>query len=284
MNNAIDQMLSTYRINNSADKKNALKEVVQEIVLCGLSRGGFFEKAAFYGGTALRIFYGLDRFSEDLDFSLTLPDNSFDFDSYLPMLEKELTAWGLNLKVESHEKSVDSDIRSAFVKGNTREHLLLFFPSENIEKTVAASDIIKIKFEVDTTPPMFASFEHKYRLLPMPYDVLMYDAPSLFAGKIHAVLCRSWKNRVKGRDLYDYLFYLSRNIPVNLRHLNARLEDSGFAGGDLDAVKKLLKERFGSIDFNRAKQDVFPFIKNPSVLDAWSSEMFCAVTDSLSAD
>ena len=187
MNNAIEQMLHVYGINNAADKKNALKEVVQEIVLCGLSRDGFFEKAAFYGGTALRIFYGLDRFSEDLDFSLTLPDNSFDFDLYLPMLEKELTAWGLNLKVEPHEKSVDSDIRSAFVKGNTREHLLLFFPSENLKDTVAASDIIKIKFEVDTTPPMFASFEHKYRLLPMPYDVLMYDAPSLFAGKIHAV-------------------------------------------------------------------------------------------------
>ncbi len=281
MNNTIEQMMKAYETSSATDKKNAIKEVVQEIVLCGLSRAGFFEKAAFYGGTALRIFYGLDRFSEDLDFSLVSEDKSFELERYLPVLEKELTAWGLNIKVETHEKSIDSDIRSAFVKGNTREQFLIFYPSENIAKSVPSSEIIKVKFEVDTTPPMFATFEHKYRLLPMPYDVLLYDTPSLFAGKIHAVLCRSWKNRVKGRDLYDYLFYLSRNIPVNLKHLNARLEDTGFSGGDIETIKRLLNIRFESIDFNQAKQDVLPFVKNPAVLDAWSKDMFCSVTEML---
>lgn len=281
MNNAIEQMMKAYETSSATDKKNAIKEVVQEIVLCGLSRAGFFEKAAFYGGTALRIFYGLDRFSEDLDFSLISEDKSFELERYLPVLEKELTAWGLNLKVETHEKSIDSDISSAFVKGNTKEQLLLFYPLDNIVKSVPSSEIIKVKFEVDTTPPMYASFEHKYRLLPMPYDVLLYDQPSLFAGKIHAVLCRSWKNRVKGRDLYDYLFYLSRNVPVNLKHLNARLEDTGFSGGDIETIKKLLNIRFESIDFNQAKQDVLPFVKNPAVLDAWSKELFCSVTEML---
>lgn len=187
----------------------------------------------------------------------------------------------MNLKVETHEKSIDSDIRSAFVKGNTREQLLIFYPSDNVEKSVPSSEIIKVKFEVDTTPPMYASFEHKYRLLPMPYDVLLYDRPSLFAGKIHAVLCRGWKNRVKGRDLYDYLFYLSRNVPVNLKHLNARLLDTGFSGGDIETIKKLLNIRFESIDFNQAKLDVLPFIKNPAALDAWSKELFCSVTEML---
>ena len=281
MNNAIEQMLKAYETSSATDKKNAIKEVVQEIVLCGLSRAGFFEKAAFYGGTALRIFYGLDRFSEDLDFSLVSEDKSFELERYLPVLEKELTAWGLNFKVETHEKSIDSDIRSAFVKGNTREQLLIFYPSDNVVKSVPSSEIIKVKFEVDTTPPMYATFEHKYRLLPMPYDVLLYDQPSLFAGKIHAVLCRSWKNRVKGRDLYDYLFYLSRNVPVNLKHLNARLLDTGFSGGNIETIKKLLNIRFESIDFNQAKQDVLPFIKNPAVLDAWSKDLFCSVTEML---
>lgn len=281
MNNAIEQMMKAYETSSATDKKNAIKEVVQEIVLCGLSRAGFFEKAAFYGGTALRIFYGLDRFSEDLDFSLISEDKSFELERYLPALEKELTAWGLNLKVETHKKSIDSDISSAFVKENTKEQLLLFYPLDNIVKSVPSSEIIKVKFEVDTTPPMYGTFEHKYRLLPMPYDVLLYDQPSLFAGKIHAVLCRSWKNRVKGRDLYDYLFYLSRNVPVNLKHLNARLEDTGFSGGDIETIKKLLNIRFESIDFNQAKQDVLPFVKNPAVLDAWSKELFCSVTEML---
>lgn len=281
MNNAIEQMMKAYETSSATDKKNAIKEVVQEIVLCGLSRAGFFEKAAFYGGTALRIFYGLDRFSEDLDFSLISEDKSFELERYLPVLEKELTAWGLNFKVETHEKSIDSDISSAFVKGNTKEQLLLFYPLDNIVKSVPSSEIIKVKFEVDTTPPMYATFEHKYRLLPMPYDVLLYDRPSLFAGKIHAVLCRSWKNRVKGRDLYDYLFYLSRNVPVNLKHLNARLEDTGFSGGNIETIKKLLNIRFESIDFNQAKQDVLPFVKNPAVLDAWSKDLFCSVTEML---
>ncbi len=78
-------MLKTYDINNIYDRKNAMKEIMQEIVLCGLSRAGFFKKAAFYGGTALRIFYGLDRFSEDLDFSLETADPAFDLSAYFPV-------------------------------------------------------------------------------------------------------------------------------------------------------------------------------------------------------
>ena len=287
MNSIIEQMLRQHETETLTDKKNGIKEVVQEIVLCGLSRAGFFKEAAFYGGTALRIFHGLDRFSEDLDFSLMAPNPGFDLLRYLPALERELAAYGFNFKVEDRAKAIDSDIRSAFLKGNTREHMLVFYADERLARSFSGNDTIKIKFEVDTTPPAFATFERKYRLLPIPYEVNLYDMPSLFAGKLHAVICRAWKSRVKGRDLYDYVFYLSQGTPVNLRHLNARLVDSSFDGAredmTLGEIKDILHRRFESIDYDQARQDVLPFIKNPSALEIWSKDFFIAITDNLSA-
>lgn len=165
MNTAIEQMLKNYQIENIYDQKNAMKEIMQEIVLCGLSRAGFFQKAAFYGGTALRIFYGLDRFSEDLDFSLVTADPDFDLTVYFPVLEKEVRAFGLHVTIQEKEKTKESNIRSAFLKGNTKEHLLLFYADENLAGSVARSEVVKIKFKVDINPPEYAGFEHKYRLL-----------------------------------------------------------------------------------------------------------------------
>ena len=202
MNTVIEEMLKSYQVDNIYDRKNAMKEIMQEIVLCGLSRAGFFKEAAFYGGTALRIFYGLDRFSEDLDFSLEQINLDFDLCSYFPVLEKEVKAFGLNVEIQEKEKTKDSNIRSAFLKGNTKEHLLLFYADERVVGTVAKNEVVKIKFEVDTNPPAFATYEHKYRLLPVPYEIRLYDMLSLFAGKIHAVLCRGWQSRF---DSIDFL-------------------------------------------------------------------------------
>lgn len=199
MSTAIEQMLKVYHPENIYEQKNAMREVMQEIVLCGLSRAGFFKKAAFYGGTALRIFYGLDRFSEDLDFSLETSDFDFDLDSYFPVLEKEVRSFGLNVTIQEKQKKGNSNIRSAFLKGNTKEHLLLFYPDEKLTDNVPTNEVIKIKFEIDIDPPAFASFEHKYRLLPAPYEVNMYDMPSLFAGKIHAVLLFQAESFVQGK-------------------------------------------------------------------------------------
>lgn len=285
MNAVIEQMLKPYEAQTLYDKENAIKEVVQEIVLCGLSRAGFFQPAAFYGGTALRIFYGLDRFSEDLDFSLKAPDANFDLATFLPTLEKEVRSYGMNFKIEAKEKSVDSVVKSAFLKGNTKEHILMFFTDERLAPSIAASKLIKVKFEVDTNPPAFATFERKYRLLPIPYEINLYDMPSLFAGKIHAVICRSWKTRVKGRDLYDYVFYLSRGTSVNFRHLGARLAQSDFIEADrtisLDDVKDMLYTRFEQIDYEQAKQDILPFIRNPDALALWNADFFKGITESL---
>ena len=285
MNTVIEEMLKSYQADNIYDRKNAMKEIMQEIVLCGLSRAGFFKEAAFYGGTALRIFYGLDRFSEDLDFSLEQINLDFDLCSYFPVLEKEVKAFGLNVEIQEKEKTKDSNIRSAFLKGNTKEHLLLFYADERVVGSVAKNEVVKIKFEVDTNPPAFATYEHKYRLLPVPYEIRLYDMPSLFAGKIHAVICRGWQSRIKGRDLYDYIFYLSKAVTVNQKHLRARLIDSGYISENqectLEEIKTMLKNRFDSIDFLQARKDVEPFIRDTSILDIWSSEFFKQITEGL---
>lgn len=283
MQTVLEQMLERYKTNTMEEKKNAIKEVVQEVALCGLSRAGFFKHAAFYGGTALRIFYGLDRFSEDLDFSLVAPNADFQLNRYFSGLESEMASLGLRFSIEEKQKTADSAIKSAFLKGNTKEHILSIYDVNTIG--INPDEVIKIKFEVDTKPPAFAQFENKYRLLPTPYQVKLYDMPSLFAGKLHAVICRAWKSRVKGRDLYDYVFYLSKQAKVNLPHLRARLEDSGAISQDgsftLETLLEMLNERFGTIDFEQAKQDVLPFISQPDKLDLWSKEFFVEITKSL---
>ncbi len=285
MNTVITEMLNKYNAEGLANKKNAVKEIVQEIVLCGLSRAGFFQKGAFYGGTALRIFYGLDRFSEDLDFSLMMPDENFSLSDYFPTLKKEIASYGLNVEITEKEKSNRTAIQSAFLKGNTKEHMLLFYASDPSIGGIAGNETIKIKFEVDTNPPDFATFEHKYRLLPAPYEVAIYDMPSLFAGKAHAVICRAWKSRVKGRDLYDYVFYLSRSATMNTDHLKARLVQSDAWGAEdpftIDDAKKLLCARFDNINYAQAKEDVLPFIKDKASLDLWSADFFKQITENL---
>lgn len=285
MNNIIEQMIGRYEPASLYDRKNAMKEVIQEIVLCGLSRADFFKKAAFYGGTALRVFYGLDRFSEDLNFSLLKPDPVFELSAYFPALKKEAEAFGLSVDITEKEKNKKSNIQSAFLKDNTKEHLLKFYSDESLLSSVPSNEVIKIKFEIDTDPPAYAGFEHRYRLQPAPYEISLYDAPSLFAGKVHAVICRAWQSRVKGRDLYDYVFYLSQRIPVNLRHLNARLVQSGYIGSDLRCTEKYIKDilydRFADIDYEQAKEDVLPFIKDSSSLKLWNREFFRQITDGL---
>ena len=287
MQQVLSQMLSKYQINNIEDKKNAIKEIVQEIVLCGLSRGGFFKEAAFYGGTALRIFYGLDRFSEDLDFSLVTQDPNFDLTKYFPYIENETKSLGLDFSVQEKSKSIDSNIKSAFLKGNTKEHIMTFYENSDDTKFINKDELIRIKFEVDVNPPVGATYETKFGLLPSPYQVRLYDLPSLFAGKIHACLCRNWKSRVKGRDFYDYVFFLSIEAKVNLQNLKAKLVQSKFIDENfdftIDNLKLLLNERFENLNIGQAKQDVLPFVKDKTKLDIWSVEFFKEITKTLKA-
>lgn len=284
---AVEDMLSRYSTRTIQEKINALKEVLQEVLLFALARSGFFEYAAFYGGTALRIFYHLDRFSEDLDFSLVKPDPDFSLASVLDQVQNLLAGFGLKMTVEEKMKHNDSSIRSAFLKAGTKEQILTFFPADNTVLNLHPDERIKIKFEVDILPPGSASFENKISMLPFPYSVRLYDLPSLFAGKIHAVLCRGWKNRVKGRDLYDYAFYIGRNTGFNLDNLNEKLIESRFCDHPLTAeeVKAALKDRFAMIDYAEARRDVEPFLHPLAVssLDLWGPDYFSMLTDRLEA-
>lgn len=284
MNNVLKNMLDKYDIKNTTDETNAMKEIIQEIVICGLSRGGFFNEAAFYGGTALRIFYGLNRFSEDLDFALLEPNKNFDLSKYFSYIEKEVQAYGLNFFVSAKEKTKDSNIMSAFLKGDTKEHILMFFPNENLQNSTSLKSI-KIKFEVDINPPSGANFEFKYKLLPSPHQVRLYDESSLFAGKIHAILCRNWNYRTKGRDLYDYIFYLSKGMKVNINLVREKLIDSNALDKkeefNIEVLKMMLNNKFKEIDYNDAKEDVITFIEDKDSLDLWSLEFFTEISKNL---
>ena len=286
MNNIIEQMLEHYEIKNTNDELNALKEIIQELILSGLSRAGFFDEAAFYGGTALRIFYKLNRFSEDLDFALITPNKDFNLSKYFIYIEKELKSYGLNLEVQVKEKNVKTNITSAFVKGDTLAHILKFFPNEQYHEYNQLLKNIKIKLEVDINPPSGATYELQYKLLPSPHQVKLYDKQSLFAGKIHAILCRNWKMRTKGRDLYDYIFFLANNVNVNLELIKNKLIESNYidvnSEFDIDVLRKLLINKFEEINYEDAKKDVLPFIKDVESLNLWSKEFFINITSKLS--
>ena len=286
MNSVFEIMLNKYQPKDNNERENAIKEIVQEIVLSGLSRGGFFDKAVFYGGTCLRIFHGLNRFSEDLDFALLNKDEDFKIEDYFPAIKKELISYGLNMDVVKKEKSKgDNDIQSAFVKGNTQILLMTFFPNNNGVDNVIKDQTIKIKFEIDTDNPKGGVVETKYRLLPAPYEIKVFDEPTLFAGKIHAILCREYKNRIKGRDYYDYLFYCAKGTKINLEYLENKLKNSNKISNDtkldLPLLKKMLQERFASVDYNLARKDVSSFITDQESLSLWSKELFLSTLDYL---
>jgi predicted nucleotidyltransferase component of viral defense system len=284
----IQQMINKYNPKTIEDKKHAIKEVLQEVVLAGLSKTDFFTHAAFYGGTALRLFYGMDRFSEDLDFTLVVANDAFDMSKYFKPIRDVVNSLGLNFEVSKKDKALKSNIDSAFIKGNTKETLITIYPSLSDSRFIIHNEKIFIKFEVDVNPPLYAHTEIKFRLLPFPYQVRIYDASSLFAGKIHAVIARSWKNRIKGRDLYDYVYYLSLETKVNLKHLEARMKQTKTIDEDIkfsrDVLIDILEKRFDQIDYDIAKSDVRPFIKDQSTLDLWNPEFFKSITKQLKVD
>ena len=204
---AIAKMLEKYDLSSADKTYEALREILQEIVLLGLYRAGFFDHALFYGGTALRILYGLDRFSEDLDFSLVEPNATFDLSVYEDAVIEALHSFGFEVTIQL--KNRDGAVKSAFLKGNTSQHLLNIEAPEDIVKTFGQGRLVKIKFEVDTQPPLDFESEKKTLLVPSPFTIHTMTIPSLFAGKMHAILCRNWSKRPKGRDGYDLVWYVS---------------------------------------------------------------------------
>jgi len=278
MNEAVARMISKYECKSAEDYIRALREIIQEIALLGLWRSKFFEKAAFYGGTALRILYGLDRFSEDLDFSLLSPMSDFDIDKYGAALEEELRAFGFGVNVVKRNKAITNPVQSAFLKADTLNQLLVITTDEFIIQEVPRGQILKIKLEVDTDPPGGFDTESKFLLQPIPFAVRIYTLPDLFAGKMHAVLCRRWKNRVKGRDWYDFVWYAGNHPELHLAHLEQRMRQSGHWSDndtlDKGAFRKLLSDTIDTLDVNQARREVEPFVRHPKALETWSTIFF----------
>jgi len=268
-NEIYDRMLSVYDLTDSTKKRNAIFEVNQQIILAGLYNGGFFDKAAFYGGTCLRIFHGLKRFSEDLDFSLLNPDDKFDFEQYFQPIIDAFMLVGRHVDITKKDKKSFGRVESAFLKDNTD----VFDVSFQTDKS------IKIKIEVDTRPPMKFQTEQKLLLQPQAFMTRCFTLPNLFAGKMHALVYRGWKNRVKGRDWYDFLWYVSNNVPLDFVHLSERVREFNGQEIDRDSFMSKLKNRLADADINQVKKDVLPFIKNPRELDIWSNDFFLQVSD-----
>lgn len=268
-NQIYDKMLAAYDLSDTTKRRNAIFEVNQQIILSGLYNGGFFDKAAFYGGTCLRIFHGLKRFSEDLDFSLLSADNDFDFTRYFRPIIDAFAIVGRNVDITKKEKKTFGRVESAFLKDNTD----VFDVSFQTDRS------IKIKIEVDTRPPMKFQTEQKLLLMPQAFMTRCFTLPDLYAGKMHAIVYRAWKNRVKGRDWYDFVWYVSNNVPLDFSHLAERVRE--FNGEEIDRESFIikLKERLATADINQVKNDVLPFIRNPKELDLWSKDFFIQVAD-----
>ena len=259
-----ERMLAQYKEKHQIATPNAAHEVMQQIALAGLYRGGFFDHAAFYGGTCLRLFHDLPRFSEDMDFSLIEKRDDIHLENYFSAIIEEFGMAGLDVKIEKKEKKIFGRVESAFLKENTEAYEIKF----QTKKTV------KIKIELDTDPPLQFETEQKVLLQPYSFMVRCFTLPDLYAGKMHALAYRGWQRRIKGRDWCDFEWYVRNGIPLNFNHLQARVKE--FSGDDVDkeAFLKVLCERLATGNIDLVKTDVQGFIDNPHDLDIWSNDYF----------
>jgi predicted nucleotidyltransferase component of viral defense system len=279
MNEVVRQILATYEIRSVQDSLWALREVMQEIALLGLWRGKFFEKAAFYGGTALRVLYGLDRFSEDLDFSLLEKSEGFDLSDYGESLKRELASFGFAVEIESRKKQ--TQVQSAFLKADTRTQMITVEFERGLVQQVPRNQMLKIRLEVDTYPPQGFTTEVRYLLRPVPFAVRTFSLPDLFAGKMHAILCREWKSRAKGRDWYDLVWFAAYHPELHLAHLEQRMRQTehwkGSAPLTAGDLRSLLTMRIEKVDIDQIRREVERFVKDPAALAIWSKEFFLDV-------
>ena len=268
-NEIYDNMLSAYDMATEQQRRNAIFEVNQQVILAGLYNGGFFDVAAFYGGTCLRIFHGLQRFSEDMDFSLLAPDEKFDFTKYFQPIIDEFAIVGREVEIKKKDKKGFGKVESAFLKDNTDVYDVSFQTDKSI----------KIKIEVDTQPPLNFRTEQKLLLQPHSFMTRCFTLPDLFAGKMHALVYRGWKNRVKGRDWYDFEWYVRHSVPLDFAHLAERVRQ--FNNEDIGQAefKTQLKDRLASANIKQVKSDVLPFVRNPKELDIWSNDYFVQLAD-----
>ena len=262
-------MVAEYGRKISTATPNVEQEVMQRIALAGLHRGGFFQHAAFYGGTCLRIFHNLPRFSEDMDFSLVEKRDDIHLENYFPSIVEEFKLAGHEVDIIKKEKKTFGRVESAFLKENTEAYDIKF----QTKKTV------KVKIELDTDPPL--AFETEQKLLVQPYSFMTrcFTLSDLYAGKMHALVYRAWQRRIKGRDWFDFEWYVRHRIPLDYRHLQERIREFNGAEIEREEFMLLLREKLATTDINLVKQDVVDFIEDPHSLDIWSNDYFLQLAD-----
>ena len=261
-----DKMVADMKRAPDVNEDNVLHEVMQQIALAGLARGGFFQKAAFYGGTCLRLLHDMRRFSEDMDFSLLEPDRNFRFEDYFPAVVEEFKLAGKEVEIKMKHKGQPSAIESAFLKES----------SDVFDIGFTTEKRLKVKIEVDIDPPPKFSTEMKPVSSPRTFWARSYTLPDLFAGKVSAALFRKWKHRIKGRDWYDVAWYIAKRVPLDLAHLVERAKESA-PEADVSTPEKVIaafNARIDSIDFENARTDVEPYVMDKADLDAWCADFF----------
>ena len=264
-----DEMVAAYNPQNADQRLNAQHQAMQQIVLAGLQKGGFFEHAAFYGGTCLRIFHNLPRFSEDMDFSLTEKNPAIHLENYFQTIRDVFAFTGKEVVITKKEKLNFGRVESAFLKEDTSAYDIAF----RTEKA------IKVKIELDTDPPLLFDTEQKILMKPYSLMVRCFTLPDLFAGKMHALVFRNWKTRIKGRDWYDFEWYIRNNVPLNYTHLQERIREFSRKEVSKEEFMHLLHERLATADINQVKQDVLPFVDRSSDLDIWSNDYFLQIAE-----
>lgn len=269
MKDIYNLMLRQHDLSTVDSQRNATYEVMQQVVLSGLYRGGFFKEAAFYGGTCLRIFHNLGRYSEDMDFSLLEKNPDFHFEEYFPAIIEEAKLLGREITITKKDKKNFSKVESAFLKDNTDMYNLSFQTEKNL----------KIKIEVDKEPSVGFNTEQKLLMLPFSFQTRCMTLPSLYAGKLHALIFRSWKNRIKGRDWYDFEWYVRHKVPLDFKHLQVRAKEFNALELTKELFFEKLRERLATADIAMVKQDVEPFIIDKRELDIWSNEYFLQLSD-----
>ncbi len=274
----INNLLRKNTLYTAQDYENAIKEIIQQTVLAGLWRAGFFSHAAFYGGSALRIFYGLQRFSEDLDFTLIRKKSDFELTKYFSAIRVELSSLGFEVDIEKKIKKIARQTDSAFIKMNTLLTVINAGAPDDIVSLIPKGKVLKVKFEIDVDPPYPIASETKFLIEPLSCSVNVVTLPDLFAGKVHALLYRNWKNRVKGRDWYDFIWFVASDIKLNIAYLSKRIIQSENKSSDFfldkENCKVLLRNAVDNLNIDSAKRDVLPFLKNTNEVDIWSKDFF----------
>lgn len=266
-----DDLVEQYHPMTDEARDSAQREVMQKIALAGLNRGGFFEHAAFYGGTCLRIFHGLHRFSEDMDFSLTEKNDQIHIENYFQPIVDEFRSIGMHVEIVKKDKKTFGRVESVFLKEDTEVYDIKF----------QTRKMLKVKIELDTNPPLQFSTEQRLLMQPYSFSVRIFTLPDLYAGKMHALVYRAWQRRIKGRDWYDFEWYVRNGVALDFNHLQARIKE--FSGEDVsrEQFMEQLRDKIATSDIENVKQDVLPYISKQQQreLDIWSNDYFLQLAD-----